>query len=205
MSAEFKTTDKLYEIPYYNEKGYLNRGYITKLFIFLYILMFVSLNILISEISFIIDLDNISFMDLKSKEFHIMYLELYKDYILWNLSLDNQASFEFINIFLVSMFLPLYFLRKFYKSIKFKGKIQSSLASLKLNQYYLLKYNKKYSTAEFKLIKGEKINFEGFFKSREDLCQLFGYSAIVGKLLLNSIIILSSPILFTSIDEYPNN
>lgn len=173
---EFKTTDKLYEIPYYNEKGYMNRNFLIKTFTTTFIIIFVVVNIFISEMLFVID-NNISFEDLKYSEFHIAYLQMYKGYILHNLQ-SGKAEFEFINTILASMILPLIFIRVWYLKIKFNANIQSNLASLKLNQYYLHKFNKKKREVIFKLIKGELMDYERFINKADDMKQLFD----VGKL-----------------------
>lgn len=87
---------------------------------------------------------------------------------------EGNVSFDFKMLLGVSFFVGTALVTWLIAVQRFKGEVQSFLASSGLSQYYLKSFNKKTRTAYFKLIKGEQENFQAFMDKSETFKQMFG-------------------------------
>ena len=167
---QWKTTDRLYELPLYNENGYLNRWYVARILFFIFATATIINNIIVNFFFFVKDTD-VSLLNVFNSEFISMYLSELYIYILSNFTYYFEQEFA-ISIF-ISMVISGFITSLVFKEIRVLADIQKNLSSLKLDQYYLIKHDKKHNEYLFKLKKGEMSRFELFQKKLEDIEQLF--------------------------------
>lgn len=159
-----QTSDKVFELGFYDKKGYFNTKRIIGHYLtFFLIFFFISFNSLIYfhltyNYDYLRGIDLTYFLNIK---------EWFIDNIFYNKSYSN----DFIFIMFISLTFPFIYIFLHFKNILFKSKIQSKMASVNLNQYYLKKY--KNGVYNWKLIKGQSRNFEAFKGKGEDIKQLF--------------------------------
>ena len=170
MNNQWKTTDRLYELPLYNENGYLNRWYVGKILFFIFSTITIINNLIVNFFLFIKDTD-VSIFNIFNSQFLIMYLHEFYNYVVSNFTYHLEKEF-FMSI-IISMLISAYLTSFVFKSIRELADIQKNLSSLKLDQYYLITHDTKKQEYLFKLKKGEMSRFELFQKKLEDIEQLF--------------------------------
>ena len=179
---EFKTTDKNFELRFYNKKGYLNKNLIQQIgYSILFFGFFITFFIMAEVNYFIFNVEDYTLIPelIMSKEFHIFLIPEVKDWFIEEI--QGVFSREFVVSLLVSISMPIYAIYRMVKWVKKKALIQANLSSLNLSQYYLFKVDLKQDIYTFKLIKGETMNYDTFTNSRDNLCQLFGYTTMKAK------------------------
>lgn len=203
IEEEFKTTDALYEVGLWNKRGYLNRQLLTQFYSITFILSFILINYigLGAYYLYLKDIELNLFFSFNYQE--VFFIESIKWWLetAKHILVDTDITFIIINA--VAILIPIIFIIIHLKKVRRRAKVQSRLASINLNQYYLYKTDKKNDSFVFRLIKGEKINFEGFnnLKNRENLCQLFGYSDMTAKRLGDSQVVITFNNRFPTIDD----
>lgn len=169
MSNQWKTTDRLYELPLYNENGYLNRIYVVRMLIIIFAISTIIFNVIVNFFLFVKDVGGE--VDIFSQYFISVYFSEYFNYVVNNFTYNFEK--EFLLSVLVSIGASSYITYLLYKHIRVLADIQKNLSSLKLEQYYFIKHDKKKQEYLFKLKKGEMSRFELFQKKLEDIEQLF--------------------------------
>lgn len=159
-----QTTDRVFELGLYDKKGYINTKRLAKHYVFF------------TLIFFLISFNSLIYFNLKynfdySRGLDFTYFLNIKEWFYDNLFNNITLSTDFIFIMFISLIIPLIYIVIHYKNLNFKTKIQSKMASLNLNQYYLKKY--KNGVYNWKLIKGQSRNFEAFKNKAKDIQQLF--------------------------------
>lgn len=200
QNTEYKTTDKVFEMGYYNKKGYLNKGRVFSVVGGIFGATFLASNIVESEIlyKFIENIPLKTFIDLDNQIKLLSNLPSYHyDEIMSNFPNGefkfNKASWDSLLSLTTSLMASSYLATRKFNSIKFKAGIQESLSSMNLSQYYMEKaiVNKSGNyTFIFKLQKGENMNYDGFLNNAENLQQLFGVGKFkTGRVEKNKIIL----------------
>ena len=168
-----KTTDKLFEFPFYNRKGQLNRPNLTQVVSFLYLfLIFIFYNIAMFIYQFVVNEINIfSHYEAFLNQTAIHISERFLD-----IQLDGFNALIWVEIVIVTLLLtlPIPFIIFILKAVLKKAHIQSNLASSGLEGYYLYKVDKQTKIYLFKLLKGHRMHYETFISQFDNLKQLFG-------------------------------
>lgn len=183
QNTEFKTTDKTFEIGYYNSKGYLNKGSIFRVVGGIFGATFLATNIVETEIlyKFVENISIETFSDLNFQLELLSNLPTYHyDKIMSNFPNGqfkfNKDCWDSLLSLTASLMASSYVSNLKFKDIRFKAGIQESLSSMGLNQYYMEKKIKEKDgnyTFIFKLQKGETMDYDGFLNKAENLQQLF--------------------------------
>lgn len=173
---EEKTTDNIFELPFYNNKGRLNSQKITQTAFIIYIL---SMTLLYHVGAFIY----FYFQDYSVFQYYPEFIEQTVQYIqteINNVSIygTGYISLQEVLIFLSLVLIPLVPVFLFIQWAGNKARIQANLASVGLQHYYLKSIHKPSRTYTFKLLKGHKMGYQNFINEFENLKQLFGQGDI---------------------------
>jgi ABC-type dipeptide/oligopeptide/nickel transport system ATPase component len=170
-SSEFKTKEKdSFELGLYDKKGYLNKSLLRAIgfwsFCFIWFIVIYA--------SKLYNANKEHFFSLKWQENYL--LELIEWFInssiyLYDFHIHRIVDFLAILSFSMLISLALYIWLK--RKVRARATIQSNLASLGLENYYMSKFDNKKRTIVFKLIQGERGNYDTFILRKEDLKQLF--------------------------------
>ncbi len=168
-----KTTDKLFEFPFYNRKGKLHRQRVTQSMLAIFLLSLFTFYVLGASLYYHFEY-NIDLL-LYPKEFLTQSAEYLVQRFQDIQSMGiNEISVKEITVLsllgIISAIPAILFLQRILK----KAKIQSNLASIGLEHYYLYKANKKSRTYIFKLLKGHLMKYDTFISQFENMKQLFG-------------------------------
>jgi ABC-type dipeptide/oligopeptide/nickel transport system ATPase component len=167
-----KTTDNLFEFPFYNKKGRLHRQKLIQVSFFLYMVTFIllyhigtfTLNILYNKVNIF--------------HYYSSFINQTGSYItdkvndIQTYGVDVFSQNEIINItalLTVSSIPVVFFIRWILK----KARIQANLSSVGLEHYYLKSVDKKHNIYIFKLLKGYRMGYEIFISEFDNLKQLF--------------------------------
>jgi len=167
-----KTTDSLFEFPFYNRKGQLHRQKVSQVALLIYLsVSFLTYNI----IAFIYQWYSNG----------LSILEHYKLFLTQSFELISQrfsevqthglemlGSDELTLVLLVTTvpIIPIFF---FLRWVFKKARIQANLASSGLEHYYLYRADKKNKIFLFKLLRGHRMSYETFVSQFDNLKQLF--------------------------------
>lgn len=166
-----KTTDNIFEFPFYNRKGKLHRKKIAQVAFILH-LMVAFLLYTIGSYFYNKDTVNI-FYDYQSflTQIGIYIVDKIDDIQKYGINILNTDEIAIIITLLLLPMMPVaLFLRWVFK----KARIQANLASVGLEHYYLKSFNKKRKIYTFKLLKGYRMSYETFINEFDNLRQLFG-------------------------------
>lgn len=176
-SKEEKTTDKSWEFPFYNKKGYLNKPKVGLVIGGIVATSFVASNVLLAEPLFYMN-QTTNLEEMVDANFQFEFITNYFNWsykaIMSNSNGYNPDSLNALAITGASLTLSSLLGVRAFKNIRKKAFIQESLSSMHLSQYYLKKINLKTNTYTFKLLKGEQMDYDGFINHQEDIAQLFG-------------------------------
>ena len=202
IERKWRTTDKLYEFPLFNLDGYLNRWYIGKILLFSFIVMTIIFHSVIGFGFFLKDnTDLIAIDTFLSADFYSFYFESWFNYLMESKRWDR----EFYLILSLSMTVSGYIAYGFLEAIKELANIQRNLSSLKLDQYYLLDFDKKNRKYLFKLKKGQLMKFDYFQSKLEDFKQLFNIGKVSLERLEDDKVIVHFSEALPDIKTYPQD
>lgn len=166
-----KTTDNIFEFPFYNRKGKLHRQKVSQVAFALHLLSaFLLYNI--GSSFYHRDTSNIfEYYELFLTQTALHIAQRVDD--IQNYGIDTLYSNEIIivSLLIILPFAPVaLFLRWVFK----KARIQANLASTGLEHYYLKSVDKKTNTYIFKLLTGYRMSYETFISEFDNMKQLFG-------------------------------
>ncbi|MCF6340119.1 MAG: hypothetical protein L3J10_05115 [Sulfurimonas sp.] len=168
-----KTTDNIFEFPFYNRKGKLHRQKVSQIALLIYLVtVFIVYNIGSFIYHFFTSGLNIfahygSFIN----QTITLISNRFADFKIYGISLLSSND---IIIMVTLLFLPLIPVGLFIRWVFKKSRIQANLASVGLEHYYLQKVDKKQNIYIFKLLTGYRMSYEIFISEFDNLKQLFG-------------------------------
>lgn len=173
-----KTTDNIFEFQFYNKKGKLHKHNVYRTVFFLYIAtVFISYSIGSFLYHFTQNAINIfQYYDSFLEQTAVYLHNRFADIKMHDLNIFSKEEMIVMISLILLPLIPIYF---FIQWVIKKARIQSNLASVGLEHYYLKHKDKANNIYIFKLLKGYRMSYETFISEFDNLKQLFGEGDIV--------------------------
>lgn len=167
-----KTTDRLFEFPFYNRKGQLHRQNVSQVVLLLYgTTAFALFNLEAALYHFTVAPTLIfEHYGVFLQEVGHYMARRFRDVQSYGLEMLTPADWGILASTLSIPFIPVYF---FLRRVFAKARIQANLASVGLEHYYLYRAERKNKIFFFKLLKGHRMGYETFIHQFDNLKQLF--------------------------------
>ena len=175
-----KTTDKVFELTWFDKQGYIDKYKLARFIFMGSVAIYI---VIVQLIMAIYAYTKFEYNLFKSQENFIQFEQTIVDWYISNMESLHSLSQEFIILNSGIFFLLLFISLKLTDYVKEKARMQSALSSIGLNQFYVEKVDKNTHTYTFKLIKGEKLNYDYFKDKSGNLKQIFGYQNSIAKRL----------------------
>jgi len=164
-----KTTDRIFELPFYDKMGRINVQKLVQLSLLIYLVCIVSYVHLWLLFSSGIDLFDNYLVEME----HLFRWGERRFYELKAFGIGDVSPVEW-SVLIVGALLPVIPIFFLVRRVLFRSQIQSNLASAGLEHYFLYKSHPKEQVYIFKLLKGQRMAYDTFVRQFENLRQLFG-------------------------------
>ncbi len=167
-----KTTDRLFEFPFYNRKGQLHRQNVSQVVLLLYgATAFALFNLEAALYHFTVAPTLIfEHYGVFLQEVGHYMAHRFRDVRSYGLEMLTPTDRGVLATTLLIPSIPVYF---FLRRVFAKARIQANLASVGLEHYYLYRAERKNKIFFFRLLKGHRMGYETFIHQFDNLKQLF--------------------------------